>query len=606
MHNGRGSDFYQFTYYTTTQQLHLFTVMNITFTADSIRRDVQAGIITGLMAIPLSVGICLMSNYPIQTGLTTVVFACVIGFISSIFRPGNFVGVPGVAAGLAPVLAHGVERFGMQNMAFLILLTALLQAIIWYYDLQKYILKAVPTYLVEGLLAGVGLKIAMKFLPYTGIINDASHVWQGNEQELIIVLSIVCMVLFLWLFKRYKKTSPGIPYFGAIALGVLIAYNVNHNPTMLGAGLNVPMLHIDHAPLRLALPFPDWSMITPSLAVEMILFAMMLASIDVIEQVMSNAAIEKLDPYNRPANTNNSLLAIWIANLGSSFFGGMTNLDGLAKSTTNAMAGAVTKFSNLFTGLVILVFIVRHELLESLPYFALAVLMIYSGWKMIAGIFHVASEGKYAFMLSLFCGILVFKLGIFEGLLIALGVHSIIAYIMYRHHDTPFTVIIKDFLKKFEDEFHPHTTATMEVIRDNITGGMRYRSIRKAPSDQKSLTIFLNGWGLSINSHNVLNVVNNYDYDALLWGTFAKQLHNGHTSIKKYFNHLMELADLRVVFDSAEVRQYGDIFIQSGAYTFSYRQKGNEVRVPARYSFVCKKDRNSWMILEHHSSEFPN
>ena len=44
--------------------------------------------------------------------------------------------------------------------------------------------------------------------------------------------------------------------------------------------------------------------------------------IDVIEQVMSNAAIEKLDPLGRPANTNNSLLAIWVANIGSSFFGG--------------------------------------------------------------------------------------------------------------------------------------------------------------------------------------------------------------------------------------------------------------------------------------------
>lgn len=57
----------------------------------------------------------------------------------------------------------------------------------------------------------------------------------------------------------------------------------------------------------------------------------MLAIVDVIEQVMSNAAIEKIDPLKRKTNSNNSLLAIWIANMGSSFFHGMTNLDGLAK-----------------------------------------------------------------------------------------------------------------------------------------------------------------------------------------------------------------------------------------------------------------------------------
>ena len=72
------------------------------FTLDNLRRDALAGSITGLIAVPLTVGICLMSEYPIETGLVTVLFACVIGFITFLFRPGNYVGVPGVAAGLAP------------------------------------------------------------------------------------------------------------------------------------------------------------------------------------------------------------------------------------------------------------------------------------------------------------------------------------------------------------------------------------------------------------------------------------------------------------------------------------------------------------------------
>ena len=48
-------------------------------------------------------------------------------------------------------------------------------------------------------------------------------------------------------------------------------------------------------------------------------FAAMLAIIDVIEQVMSSAATQKIDPLQRKCNTNNSLLAIWMANIGSSF-----------------------------------------------------------------------------------------------------------------------------------------------------------------------------------------------------------------------------------------------------------------------------------------------
>ena len=172
--------------------------------------------------------------------------------------------------------------------------------------------------------------------------------------------------------------------------------------------------------------------------------------IDVIEQVMSNAAIEKIDPLGRKCNTNNSLLAIWIANMGSSFFGGMTNLDGLAKSTTNKLAGAMTKFSVLVVGVVVAFFVMNSQYLEYLPKFSLAAIMIFSGWKMIMGLWHVAHYGQYAMILATVCGLLVYKVGIFEGLLIAMAVHGLINYVVFSHADkVPGKVIIKKYLDKF-------------------------------------------------------------------------------------------------------------------------------------------------------------
>jgi MFS superfamily sulfate permease-like transporter len=174
----------------------------------------------------------------------------------------------------------------------------------------------------------------------------------------------------------------------------------------------------------------------------------MLAMIDVIEQVMSNAAIEKIDPLKRKCNSNNSLLAIWIANMGSSFFGGMTNLDGLAKSTTNRLAGAYTKFSVLIIGCVVTFFTFNTYALEYLPKFALAVIMIFSGWKMIEGLIHVTHHGPYAMILAILCGVLVFKVGIFEGLLIALAVHGGVHYMMYANLDKmPGRDIIKRYIE---------------------------------------------------------------------------------------------------------------------------------------------------------------
>ncbi len=566
------------------------------FTAANLKRDALAGSITGLLAVPLTVGICLMSEYPIQTGLLTVIFACVISFITFLFRPGNYVGTPGVAAGLAPVLAMSVHKFGMENMPFLIFLTSFSQAVTWKFNLQRFILKAIPSFLIEGLLAGIGLKIALKFLPYTyGVLHEThGHDWLSMERIVMIALSCGALLLFLHLFGKYKAKYPAVPYVAVIAVGIIT-----------GIYIEIPMLHIEPSAIKLALPFPDFKTIPPRMLLEIIGYAMMLSLIDVIEQVTSNSAIEKLDPLGRPANTNNSLLAIWIANTGSSFFGGMTNLDGLAKSATNALAGAVTKTSNLFTALVLLVFLLDPHLLEHLPYFSLAVLMIFTGWKMIVGLTHVASHGSYALLLALFCGILTYTVGIFEGLIVVLGIHLFIHYVLFRHAHMPVLEMLKRFAHKFGDEVDARSTEHLRVHRDNDVGGLRYSTVSRNAAEKKQLKDFINDWAFGVNKHSLPAVVSCYDYNGLLWGTFAKELREGHHKIKGYFEHLFELDEVHVEFKTGEIRQYKDIFIQSGKYVFTFKRKQEIVTVPARYSFVCKKEKTGWFILEHHSSEFP-
>jgi len=348
-----------------------------------------------------------------------------------------------VAAGLAPVLALGVASFGLENMAFVIFLTASMQAVIWKFDLQKYILLAVPGYLVEGLLAGVGLKIAINFFSMTyelpeGLASDEVF-WNAARVQMFL-LSLTGFGMFIYLFAKFQNTQPAIPYFVLIIAGVLLAQFVS-----------VPMLYVEDVPLKLALPLPQFS--DPMIWVYVIGFSAMLAIIDVIEQVMSNAAIERIDPLKRKCNTNNSLLAIWIANMGASFFGGMTNLDGVAKSTTNKLAGAYTKFSVLIIGSVILFFVINTQYLEYLPKFSLAAIMIFTGWKMIMGLWHVAHQGQYAMILATLCALLVFQLGIFEGLLIALIMHGMVNFVVFYQVDKLSSKsIVKKYLERFSGD----------------------------------------------------------------------------------------------------------------------------------------------------------
>ena len=409
-------------------------------------RDIAAGLITGVMAIPLSVGIAMMSDYPIKVGLATVAFACLIGWVNAWIRPGNYIGCPGIAAGLAPVLAMGVASFGMENMAFVIFLTAVMQAVIWKFNWQRYILLAVPAYLVEGLLAGIGLKIALKFSTFTyelPVELVAADTFLNGARIQMILISLAGLGIFIYLFGKFKYIQPAVPYFVIIGAGVLLAQFIH-----------VPMLHVEDVSLSVALPIPHFdSAVT---WVYVVGFAAMLAVIDVIEQVMSNAAIQKIDPLKRECNSNNSLLAIWIANIGSSLFGGMTNLDGLAKSTTNRLAGAYTKLSVLMVGLVVTFFVLNPQYLELLPKFAVAIVMMFTGWKMIAGLMHVTHHGPYAMVLAILTGILVYKIGIFEGLLVAMAIHGTVHYLVYTQVDKqPAKVVVSNYflnLKKITTE----------------------------------------------------------------------------------------------------------------------------------------------------------
>lgn len=408
------------------------------YTLHTLRKDFLAGIVTALVGVPLSIGIAIVSGYPIQVGLFTVVCACMIGFVCSLFRPGNYNGVAGISAGLAPMLALGVHTFGMTNMPTIVFLTAVIQIFIWRFRLERFVMRIVPHYLVEGLLAGVGLTIVAKFLPYTTHVSHSTTPWSS---VLIGALSLITLAVFWLTYKQFEHTHPGVPYMAVVATGIVVAIM-----------LTVPMVHIDTTHMLLRLPLPDAAHLSLTTVLSMITFSAALAIIDVIEQVMSNVAIGKIDPYKRRVNTNNSLFAIWIANLSSSFFGGMTNLDGLAKSSTNIYAGAVTKVSNVFTGLTILVFALHPQILERIPMYVLAVLMLFTASRMVLGLRSVTREGRYAMALALFCCILVWRIGIFESIIITMAVHAVVRYMTHRRYNKNTRTIFRHFVNRLSQD----------------------------------------------------------------------------------------------------------------------------------------------------------
>ena len=112
-------------------------------------------------------------------------------------------------------------------------------------------------------------------------------------------------------------------------------------------------------------------------------------------------------------------------------------------------------------------------------------------------------------------------------------------------------------------------------------------------------------WAAALKARDVQQITSLYDKDAYLYATF-KNMADSQADIREYFEKLFKHQNLNVVFVKQFVRDYGDVALNSGLYTFSYQDDGaKKVSVPARYTFVYLKTPQGWKIIDHHSSVLP-
>lgn len=69
-----------------------------------------------------------------------------------------------------------------------------------------------------------------------------------------------------------------------------------------------------------------------------------------------------------------------------------------------------------------------------------------------------------------------------------------------------------------------------------------------------------------------------------------------------YFENFTAKENLQATINEIHTRVHGDIALNTGIYTFSFKQDGVCVAVPVCFSFVYKKTSLGWMIIDHHET----
>jgi uncharacterized protein (TIGR02246 family) len=112
-------------------------------------------------------------------------------------------------------------------------------------------------------------------------------------------------------------------------------------------------------------------------------------------------------------------------------------------------------------------------------------------------------------------------------------------------------------------------------------------------------------WINAFNRKSSTDIVALYAPDAVFFGTSSPVLRDKPELVREYFKGLATLGDSVISMGEHRVQVFGRVALNTGFYTRTAMQDGKEVKSPARFSFVYEKRDGQWLIVNHHSSAFP-
>lgn len=354
------------------------------------RNDMLAGLQVALLWTPFSLGVALASGAPAVAGLISAIVA---GLLYP-FLGGSHVTVSGPAAALAPVLLWGMLTLGNGDLAagyplvlVAVVLTGLLQLGLAAIKAGRYA-SLLPVTVVEAMLAAIGIMIIVRQIPALfgapsvpakSVLDGLSLLPEQLAQTQLVPAAIglgglVLMFLFRRLPGGLLRWVP--PAIVVSALGGLVGWLMALSPTLR---ISMPERFLD------GFVMPDFTglMDNPDLWLGMLLVVLTFTMIDGVESVASVKAVDKIDPWRRQSDANKTLRAMGVCNFSSGMLGGLTVIPNAVPSRANIDAGARTLWSNLYSGLFLLVFaLLLPALLMRIPLAAIAAILIYIGWRL--------------------------------------------------------------------------------------------------------------------------------------------------------------------------------------------------------------------------------
>ena len=421
----------------------LFTTWK-TYSKEQFLKDLIAGIVVAIIALPLSIALALASGVGPEQGIYTAIVA---GFIIS-FLGGSQVQIAGPTAAFATIVAGIVARNGMDGLAAATILAGIILIIM---GLCRFggLIKYIPFTITTGFTSGIAVTIVIgqlkdffgvtypEGMPTIETMEKLKAFLAGihtfNTDSLIV--GLVCLAILI-IAPRFTEKIPGslLAVIGGILMVQLLPLQVNTIGDLYTISNKLPSFHM------------------PQLSFEMIQTALpdafTIAILAAIESLLSCVIADGM--INGKHRSNMELAAQGAGNIASALFGGIPATGAIARTAANVKNGGRTPVAGMIHAVVlvlILIILMPYAAMIPMPAIAAILFMVAYNmcqWRTFTELVKTAPKSDIAVL------ILTFLLTIVFDLVIAIEIGLLVAVLLFMKRMSDVTEVYS--WKYAEDE----------------------------------------------------------------------------------------------------------------------------------------------------------
>ena len=433
-------------------------------------QDALAGIIVGIVAIPLAIAFGISSGVGPTEGLVTAIIA---GLLIAVLG-GCKVQIGGPTGAFIVIIYGIIQQYGLSGLMIATVMAGILLLLMGFAHLGS-VIKFVPYPVIVGFTAGIALTIfSTQMNDFFGLgLSDvpANFVdkWIFYAQHFDVnwwALGVGLFSLLICIFMpKLTKRIPGS--LAAIVFATLAVWLLKrYAPEAWGVGSLVTISDLYELPHGIPAPHvPSLELAEGesffTLIQKLFPSAFTIAMLGAIESLLSAMVADGVTGDKH--NSNTELIAQGVANIVVPFFGGIPATGAIARTMTNINNGGRTPVAGIIHAVaLLLVLLFLGQLVGMIPMACLAAVLIMvaysmSGWKTIVGLIKHPTRDLWVLLIT-------FLLTVIFDLTVAIEVGILLALVLFLMRTNEQTHI-----RTFNKEIDPNEDTDIQLNLEHLT-----------------------------------------------------------------------------------------------------------------------------------------